>query len=57
MQNTIIFRCKEGLQPSNTVTSNCTSEGEWNPNPQEHTCEAQQQSSTQQENKGNLQIS
>ena len=36
--NVLMFHCAEGFTPNNTVTSVCTSEGKWSPDPQMHIC-------------------
>ena len=36
--STIMFHCSEGFSPNNTVMSECTNEGNWNPNPNMHMC-------------------
>ena len=36
--STIFFHCSEGLSPNNTIISECTNEGKWNPNPNMHVC-------------------
>ena len=36
----ISFHCAVGFTPNYTVVSTCTKEGEWNPNPFSHTCNA-----------------
>ena len=36
--STITFHCAKGLTPNHTVSSVCTSEGKWEPDPTQHTC-------------------
>ena len=35
---TVTYLCDDGFRPSQQMTSNCTSSGNWVPLPQEHMC-------------------
>ena len=36
--SSITFTCEDGLFPDVTITSNCTGEGHWSPNPATYMC-------------------
>ena len=36
--STIKFHCTDGFTPNHTITSVCTSEGKWTPDPAKHDC-------------------
>ena len=37
-RSSITFTCEDGFLPSDIITSNCTGQGQWSPNPATYMC-------------------